>query len=163
MCVCLDTRLLRVDMSPILNVWKQLLMCYASNLHTVVLLSTAALGKMVDCITGVETCLLVYRFHAMNDIITSASPCLRQITTPAPHHSTFTGRMPFLPTNQQHQSTEATRPRFTLCLAAYQTDWSKVLCIMCPCEAACDVVQFATQGSLRAESGFCLWLQSCLG
>ena len=30
----------------------------------------------------------------------------RQITTPAPHHSFFTGRMPFLPPNQQCQSTE---------------------------------------------------------
>ena len=30
----------------------------------------------------------------------------RQITTPAPHHSVFTGRMPFLPPNQQRQSTE---------------------------------------------------------
>jgi len=30
----------------------------------------------------------------------------RQITTPAPHHSVFTGRMPFLPHNQQCQSTE---------------------------------------------------------
>jgi len=30
-----------------------------------------------------------------------------QITTPAPHHSKFfTGRMPFMPPNQQHQSTE---------------------------------------------------------
>ena len=28
------------------------------------------------------------------------------ITTPAPHHSVFTGRMPFLPPNQQRQSTE---------------------------------------------------------
>jgi len=25
---------------------------------------------------------------------------------PAPHHSAFTGRMPFLPPNQQQQSTE---------------------------------------------------------
>ena len=31
----------------------------------------------------------------------------RQITTPVPHHSSFfTGRMPFLPPNQQCQSTE---------------------------------------------------------
>ena len=30
----------------------------------------------------------------------------RQITTTAPHHSVFTGRMPFLPSNQQCQSTE---------------------------------------------------------
>ena len=29
-----------------------------------------------------------------------------RITTPAPHHSVFTGRMPFLPPNQQRQSTE---------------------------------------------------------
>ena len=36
----------------------------------------------------------------------------RQITTPAPHHSVFfTGRMPFLPPNQQHQSTEGIHPR----------------------------------------------------
>ena len=30
----------------------------------------------------------------------------RQITTPAPYHSVFTGRMPFLPPNQQRQCTE---------------------------------------------------------
>ena len=33
----------------------------------------------------------------------------RQITMPGPHHSSFfTGRMPFLPPNQQRQSTEGT-------------------------------------------------------
>ena len=32
----------------------------------------------------------------------------RQITMPAPHHSVFKGRMPFLPPNQQRQSTECT-------------------------------------------------------
>ena len=30
----------------------------------------------------------------------------REITMPAPHHSVFTGRMPFLPPNQQCQNTE---------------------------------------------------------
>jgi len=30
----------------------------------------------------------------------------KQITMPVPHHSFFTGRMPFLPPNQQRQSTE---------------------------------------------------------
>jgi len=30
----------------------------------------------------------------------------RKITTPVSHHSVFTGRMPFLPPNQQHQNTE---------------------------------------------------------
>jgi len=33
------------------------------------------------------------------------------MTTPVPHHSFFTGRMPFLPPNQQHQSTEGNTSR----------------------------------------------------
>jgi len=37
-----------------------------------------------------------------------SAPRSRQITTPAPYHSVFTGRMPFLPPNQQRQSTEGT-------------------------------------------------------
>ena len=38
--------------------------------------------------------------------ICKSAPCSREITMPAPHHSVFTGRMPFLPPNQQRQSTE---------------------------------------------------------
>jgi len=38
--------------------------------------------------------------------VCKCAPCSRQITMPAPHHSVFTGRMPFLPPNQQRQSTE---------------------------------------------------------
>ena len=38
--------------------------------------------------------------------VCKCAPCSRQITTPAPHRSIFTGRMPFLPPNQQRQSTE---------------------------------------------------------
>jgi len=39
--------------------------------------------------------------------ICKSAPCSRQITTPAPHTTQFfTGRMPFLPPNQQRQSTE---------------------------------------------------------
>ena len=38
--------------------------------------------------------------------ICKSAPRTRQITTPATHHSIFTGRMPFLPPNQQRQSTE---------------------------------------------------------
>jgi len=38
--------------------------------------------------------------------ICKSAPHSRQITTPAPHHSVFTGWMPFLPPNQQRQSTE---------------------------------------------------------
>jgi len=35
-----------------------------------------------------------------------SAPRTRQITMQAPHHSVLTGQMPFLPPNQQHQSTE---------------------------------------------------------
>jgi len=38
--------------------------------------------------------------------ICKSAPLSRQITTPAPHHSVFSGRMPFLLPNQQRQSTE---------------------------------------------------------
>jgi len=38
--------------------------------------------------------------------IRKSAPRSRQITMPAPHHSFFKGRMPFLPPNQQRQSTE---------------------------------------------------------
>ena len=38
--------------------------------------------------------------------ICKSAPRSRQITMPVPHHSVFTGRMPFLPPNQQRQSTE---------------------------------------------------------
>ena len=38
--------------------------------------------------------------------ICTPAPRSRQITTPAPHHSVFTVQMPFLPPNQQSQSTE---------------------------------------------------------
>ena len=40
--------------------------------------------------------------------ICKSAPRSRQITTPAPHHSVFTDRMPFPPPNQQRQSTEGT-------------------------------------------------------
>jgi len=38
--------------------------------------------------------------------IRKSAPRSRQITMPAPHSPVFTGRMPFLPPNQQCQSTE---------------------------------------------------------
>ena len=42
--------------------------------------------------------------------ICKSAPRSRQMTTPAPHHSVFfIGRMPFLPPNQQRQSTEGTK------------------------------------------------------
>jgi len=42
-------------------------------------------------------------------ICKSFAPCCRQISTPVPQHSVFTGRMPFLMPNQQRQSTEGIR------------------------------------------------------
>jgi len=41
-----------------------------------------------------------------HQLIKSFAPRSRQIATPVPHHSVFTGRMPFLSPNQQRQSTE---------------------------------------------------------
>jgi len=38
--------------------------------------------------------------------IWKSAPCSRQTTTPAPHHSVFTGRIPILQPNQQRQRTE---------------------------------------------------------
>ena len=45
-----------------------------------------------------------WQWHQLGHM--QSAPRFRQITTPAPHHSVFTGRMPFLPPSQQHQSTE---------------------------------------------------------
>jgi len=39
-------------------------------------------------------------------ICKSFGPRFRQITTPVPHNSAFTGRIPFLPPKEQRQSTE---------------------------------------------------------
>ena len=43
---------------------------------------------------------------AISWAICMSAPHSSQITTPAPHHSVFTCRMPFLSPNQQRQSTE---------------------------------------------------------
>ena len=40
----------------------------------------------------------------INWAVCKSAPRSRQITMPAPHHSVFTGRVPFLLPNQQHQS-----------------------------------------------------------
>jgi len=41
--------------------------------------------------------------------VCKSAPHSRQITMPAPHRSVFTGWVPFLPPNQQRQSTEGTK------------------------------------------------------
>jgi len=42
-----------------------------------------------------------WQWHQL-DHMQSFAPCSRQITTPVPHNSIFTGRMPFLPPNEQY-------------------------------------------------------------
>ena len=46
-----------------------------------------------------------WQWHQLGHMQVYTSPRSRQITMQAPHHS-VTGRMPFLPPNQQRQSTE---------------------------------------------------------
>jgi len=45
-----------------------------------------------------------WQWHQLGNMEVCTS--LQQITMPAPHYSVFTGQMPFLPPNQQRQSTE---------------------------------------------------------
>ena len=54
--------------------------------------------------------------------ICKSAPRSRQITTPAPNYSVFTGRMPFLPPNQQRQSTEGKCAYVRMCLNPCKSD-----------------------------------------
>ena len=57
-------------------------------------------------------------------VICKSAPCSRQITTPVPHYTQFfTGRMPFLPPNQQRQSTEGKSALANLWY--YQWQWQR--------------------------------------
>jgi len=49
----------------------------------------------------------------------SFAPHSRQITMPVLHHSVFTGWMPFLPPNQQRQSTEGNVTGSKLCFTCW--------------------------------------------
>jgi len=51
----------------------------------------------------------------ISSAICKSAPHPRQITMPAPHHSVFTGRMPFLLPNQQRQSTDGNINKSNLC------------------------------------------------
>ena len=73
--------------------------------------------------------------------ICKSAPCFRQTTTPAPHHSVFTGQMPFLPPNQQRQSTEgkwnvwnAKQPK--LAVRTLHWRWHRVPLVTAPCSDA---------------------------
>jgi len=49
--------------------------------------------------------MMQWQWHQMDHMQITCT--LLQTTTPAIHHSAFTGRMPFLPPNQQHQNTDS--------------------------------------------------------
>jgi len=57
----------------------------------------------------------------INWAICKSANCSRQTTTPALHHSVFTGRMPFLLPNQQRQSTEGKKN-----VSKAKRSWKKV-------------------------------------
>jgi len=46
-----------------------------------------------------------WQWHISAEPLCKSAPRCRRITTPAPHHLVFTGRMPFLPPNRQCQNT----------------------------------------------------------
>ena len=62
--------------------------------------------------------------------VCKSAPRCRQITTPAPHRSVFTGRMPFLPPNQQRQTTGGHQYSRRILKATQEggsTDWGRSL------------------------------------
>jgi len=63
--------------------------------------------------------------------VCKSAPRSGQTTTPAPHHSVFTGRMPFLPPNQQHQSTEGRTVHLEKTLTKHQ--WQLFIFIIPHC------------------------------
>ena len=58
--------------------------------------------------------------------ICKSAPCSRQTTTPAPHHSVFTGFMPFLPPNNSVKALKAKNisSAYYGNKPVYTTDWS---------------------------------------
>jgi len=60
--------------------------------------------------------------------IYKSAPRRRQLTTPAPHHSDFTGQMPFLPPNQQLTACNLSLSQFEQLLV---TDFQQARLIHC--------------------------------
>jgi len=55
--------------------------------------------------------------------ICKSAPSPRHITMPSSHNSVFTGRMPFLPPNQQRQSTEGKTNKFIIAQCFDTVGW----------------------------------------
>jgi len=54
-----------------------------------------------------------WQWHQLGHMQLQVCTSLQQTNTPAPHHSVFTGRMPFLPPSQQRQSTEGMTAKYS--------------------------------------------------
>ena len=61
--------------------------------------------------------------------ICKSAPCSRQITMTAPHHSVFYSFLPFLPPNQQRQST-GINIKFKTCKLLYKFSLDHLYCIV---------------------------------
>jgi len=96
--------------------------------------------------------------------ICKSAPCSRQITTPVPHHSVFTGRMPFLPPNQQRQSTDGIRSKHIIMVSCLSVHPSVHLSVPGTARAAA-----AVYGSSQAVQRWatcivgCIWHSDCVG
>jgi len=98
--------------------------------------------------------------------ICKSAPRSRQITTPEPHHSVLAGRMPFLPPNQQHQSTESNSIISIMQLPPYLADcrtnvvllrrWALALCGSYKVHGIpLDSSQVMARGRLRPVGNLC--------
>jgi len=85
--------------------------------------------------------------------VCKSAPSSRQTTMPAPHHSVFlTGRMPFLPPNQQCQSIEGMRKMWQS--AKYAANHIKLSCLTVWLVAAITLYfLFIVLWSVQVESG----------
>jgi len=83
------------------------------------------------------------------------APHSRQITVPAPHHSLFTGRMPFLPPKQQRQSTEGKSAKYYNTIVWTETNQSTLLLLLLllliECTSSRHRVRLASVTDLRRE------------
>ena len=80
--------------------------------------------------------------------ICKSAPCSREITMPASHHKFFTGRMPFLPPNQQRQSSFLRPPLKKL--SEHLLLWHHCFCT--PRQSAGYVINFSCSQSMHSAS-----------
>jgi len=101
-----------------LSVWSEVQTCiWPSSCHCHSLPVASVISRLVlpFCyqltwvVPEMCVCVSVCVWQQLDHIQTICAPRSREITTPTPRHSVFTGWMPFLPPSQQCQSTEGKR------------------------------------------------------